>query len=149
MLFTNFYSRIMERTCRTLRFVIRCIGVQSNIIAEELVLLLVSLYGLHSHSCFLYLVRFFKNLKTLDKCFLVRIFHFYSKTTPSINAKTLISQNNQIPICPCRNCTDCISLKMDDNSFTKIQFLFLGVYNSSVVLKLVLLTEKIYCLMIF
>ena len=49
-------SRIMERTCRTLRFVIRCIGTQSHVIAEELVMRLVSLYNLHPHSCFLYLV---------------------------------------------------------------------------------------------
>ena len=46
----------MERTCRTLRFVIRCIGTQSHVIAEELVMRLVSLYNLHPHSCFLYLV---------------------------------------------------------------------------------------------
>ena len=50
-------SRIMERTCRTLRFVIRCIGTQSAPLVEPLVKLLVSLYIVHPHSCFLYLVR--------------------------------------------------------------------------------------------
>ena len=49
-------SRIMERTCRTLRFVIRCIGTQSAPLVEPLVKLLVSLYIVHPHSCFLYLV---------------------------------------------------------------------------------------------
>ena len=49
-------SRIMERTCRTLRFVIRCIGIQSAPLVEGLVKLLVSLYIVHPHSCFLYLV---------------------------------------------------------------------------------------------
>lgn len=49
-------SRIMERTCRALRFVIRCIGTQSAPLVEPLVKLLVSLYHTHPHSCFLYLV---------------------------------------------------------------------------------------------
>jgi transportin-3 len=48
-------SRIMERTCRTLRFVIRCIGTQSAPLVEPLVSLLVRLYISHPHSCFLYL----------------------------------------------------------------------------------------------
>lgn len=52
-------SRIMERTCRTLRFVIRCIGIQSAPLVEPLVKQLVALYIVHPHSCFLYLVRFF------------------------------------------------------------------------------------------
>ncbi len=50
-------SRIMERTCRTLRFVIRCVGTQSAPLVEPLVKMLVSLYIVHPHSCFLYLVR--------------------------------------------------------------------------------------------
>ena len=51
-------SRIMERTCRTLRFVIRCIGTQSAPLVEPLVQRLVRLYIEHPHSCFLYLVSF-------------------------------------------------------------------------------------------
>ena len=53
-------SRIMERTCRTLRFVIRCIGTQSAPLVEPLVQRLVRLYIEHPHSCFLYLVSFLK-----------------------------------------------------------------------------------------
>ena len=53
-------SRIMERTCRTLRFVIRCIGTQSAPLVEPLVQRLVRLYIEHPHSCFLYLVSFFE-----------------------------------------------------------------------------------------
>jgi transportin-3 len=51
-------SRIMERTCRTLRFLIRCVGTQSAPLVEPLVKMLVSLYIVHPHSCFLYLVSF-------------------------------------------------------------------------------------------
>lgn len=49
-------ARIMERTCRTMRFVIRCIGTQSAPLVEPLVKMLVSLYIVQPHSCFLYLV---------------------------------------------------------------------------------------------
>merc|ERR1712223_2060803 len=48
-------ARIMERTCRTIRFAVRCLGVQSAPLLEPLVKQMVSLYNVHPHSCFLYL----------------------------------------------------------------------------------------------
>ena len=48
-------ARIMERTCRTIRFAVRCLGVQSAPLLEPLVKQMVSLYQRHPHSCFLYL----------------------------------------------------------------------------------------------
>ena len=48
-------ARIMERTCRTVRFAVRCLGVQSAPLLEPLVKQMVTLYQTHPHSCFLYL----------------------------------------------------------------------------------------------
>lgn len=47
--------RIMERTCRCIRYTIRCIGRQAAPLLEPLVKQIVHLYELHQHSCFLYL----------------------------------------------------------------------------------------------
>ena len=47
--------RITERTCRTIRFAIRCIGVQSSNLLQPLVTQMVSLYATQHHSCYLYL----------------------------------------------------------------------------------------------
>ena len=47
--------RITERTCRTIRFAIRCIGVQSSNLLLPLVTQMVELYQEKSHSCYLYL----------------------------------------------------------------------------------------------
>ena len=48
-------SRVVERTCRTIRFAIRSIGIQSAPLLEPLVKQMVTLYQSHPHSCFLYL----------------------------------------------------------------------------------------------
>ena len=48
-------ARIMERTCRTIRFAVRCLGVQSAPLLKPLVEQMVNLYQKHPHSCFLYL----------------------------------------------------------------------------------------------
>lgn len=47
--------RVTERTCRTVRFAIRCIGVQSSNLLQPLVTQLVHLYEARGHSCYLYL----------------------------------------------------------------------------------------------
>jgi len=47
--------RVTERTCRTIRFAIRCIGVQSSNLLQPLVTQLVALYEVKGHSCYLYL----------------------------------------------------------------------------------------------
>ena len=47
--------RVTERTCRTVRFAIRCIGIQSSSLLEPLVTQLVGLYEAKGHSCYLYL----------------------------------------------------------------------------------------------
>lgn len=47
--------RIIERCCRCIRFMIRCVGKQSAPMLEPLVKQIVQLYQLHQHSCFLYL----------------------------------------------------------------------------------------------
>ena len=47
--------RITERTCRAIRFAIRCIGVQSSNLLLPLVTQMVELYQEKSHSCYLYL----------------------------------------------------------------------------------------------
>lgn len=48
-------SGIMERTCRSIRYIIRCIGKEGSPLLEPLVKQMVHLYELHQHSCFLYL----------------------------------------------------------------------------------------------
>lgn len=47
--------RIMERSCRCVRYTMRCIGRQAAALLEPLVKQMVALYELHQHSCFLYL----------------------------------------------------------------------------------------------
>jgi len=47
--------RVMERTCRCLRFALRLIGKQSAPLLQPLVAQMVQLYSVHHHSCFLYL----------------------------------------------------------------------------------------------
>lgn len=48
-------SRVMERTCRCIRYTMRSIGKQGAPLLEPLVKQIVHLYELHQHSCFLYL----------------------------------------------------------------------------------------------
>lgn len=48
-------SRIMERSCRCIRYAMRSIGKQAAPILEQLVKQIVGLYAVHHHSCFLYL----------------------------------------------------------------------------------------------
>ncbi|GJQ77535.1 Trn-SR [Trypoxylus dichotomus] len=47
--------RIMERCCRSVRFMLRCVSQQVKEILEGLVGQIIQLYNLHKHSCFLYL----------------------------------------------------------------------------------------------
>lgn len=47
--------RIMERCCRSIRFMLRCVSQQVGELLQPLVTQLVRLYGSHQHSCFLYL----------------------------------------------------------------------------------------------
>jgi len=48
-------ERVTERTCRTIRFAVRCIGVNSASLLQPLVSQLIRLYESHNHSCYLYL----------------------------------------------------------------------------------------------
>ncbi|XP_013777598.1 transportin-3-like [Limulus polyphemus] len=47
--------RIIERCCRCIRFLIRCVGRYFAILVEPLVTQIVRIYQEHPHSCFLYL----------------------------------------------------------------------------------------------
>ncbi|XP_064103483.1 transportin-3-like isoform X1 [Macrobrachium nipponense] len=47
--------RVMEHTCRCLRFVVRCVHQHSMPLLSPLVEQMVTLYSAHGHSCFLYL----------------------------------------------------------------------------------------------
>ncbi|XP_017783001.1 PREDICTED: transportin-3 [Nicrophorus vespilloides] len=47
--------RIMERSCRTVRFMLRCVSQQVKELLESLVGQSVSIYAMYKHSCFLYL----------------------------------------------------------------------------------------------
>lgn len=47
--------RIMERCCRSIRFMLRCVSQQIPETLETLVPQMTRLYGLHKHSCYLYL----------------------------------------------------------------------------------------------
>ncbi|XP_065159262.1 transportin-3 [Atheta coriaria] len=47
--------RIMERACRAVRFMLRCVSQQVKEMLESLVLQIVTIYTSHPHSCFLYL----------------------------------------------------------------------------------------------
>lgn len=47
--------RIMERCCRAIRFMLRCVSQQVREILESLVRQIVTVYCAHKHSCFLYL----------------------------------------------------------------------------------------------
>jgi hypothetical protein len=55
--FDNFPSdeRVMERCCRTLRFLVRCLGIQSVSLMQPIIERIVNIYQIYSHSCFLYL----------------------------------------------------------------------------------------------
>lgn len=57
LIFTKYQSdlRIMERTCRLVRYAMRSIGKQGAPLLEPLVKQIVELYAIHHHSCFLYL----------------------------------------------------------------------------------------------
>ncbi|KAJ8976228.1 hypothetical protein NQ317_009725, partial [Molorchus minor] len=46
--------RIMERCCRAVRFMLRCVSQQMNELLESLVGQIVRIYSLYKHSCFLY-----------------------------------------------------------------------------------------------
>lgn len=48
-------SRIIERSCRCIRYAMRSIGKQAAPLLEPLVKQIVELYAAHHHSCFLYL----------------------------------------------------------------------------------------------
>ena len=48
-------TRIIERSVRTVRFVVRSLGLQSAPLVEPVVTQMVGLYQSHPHSCFLYL----------------------------------------------------------------------------------------------
>ncbi|XP_055375731.1 transportin-3 [Condylostylus longicornis] len=47
--------RIMERTCRYIRYGMRAVGTQASHLLEPLVKQMIHLYSIHYHSCFLYL----------------------------------------------------------------------------------------------
>ncbi|KAF5302301.1 hypothetical protein FQA39_LY10340 [Lamprigera yunnana] len=47
--------RIMERSCRCLRFILRCVSQQASQIIQSLITQIVGLYNSYQHSCFLYL----------------------------------------------------------------------------------------------
>jgi len=47
--------RVTERACRTIRFAVRCIGIQSANMLQPLVQQMIKLYGTQNHSCYLYL----------------------------------------------------------------------------------------------
>lgn len=47
--------RVMERTCRLIRYGVRMVRKQASMLVEPLIHQMVALYGLHHHSCFLYL----------------------------------------------------------------------------------------------
>eukprot|EP00095_Tigriopus_kingsejongensis_P001756 maker-scaffold183_size276960-snap-gene-1.22 protein:Tk01756 transcript:maker-scaffold183_size276960-snap-gene-1.22-mRNA-1 annotation:"Transportin-3" len=47
--------RVMESACRTLRFMLRCVGAQATSILEPLAKMMVTIYQVRPHSCFLYL----------------------------------------------------------------------------------------------
>lgn len=48
-------TRIVERCCRCIRFMVRCVGRHSAALLEPLVTQMVTIYQQHQHSCFLYL----------------------------------------------------------------------------------------------
>ncbi|XP_011206982.2 transportin-3 isoform X2 [Bactrocera dorsalis] len=47
--------RIMERTCRLIRYGVRMVRKQASVLVEPLVKQMICIYALHHHSCFLYL----------------------------------------------------------------------------------------------
>ncbi|XP_075153534.1 transportin 3 [Haematobia irritans] len=47
--------RVMERTCRLIRYSVRMVRKQASMLVEPLIHQMVTLYALHHHSCFLYL----------------------------------------------------------------------------------------------
>ncbi|CAH1174165.1 unnamed protein product [Phaedon cochleariae] len=46
--------RIMERCCRSVRFMLRCVSQRARELLDQLVGQMVRIYGLYKHSCFLY-----------------------------------------------------------------------------------------------
>ncbi|XP_031340028.1 transportin-3-like isoform X1 [Photinus pyralis] len=46
--------RIMERCCRSIRFMLRCVSQQLSELLQPLISQLVQIYNTHQHSCFLY-----------------------------------------------------------------------------------------------
>lgn len=48
-------QKVIERACRCLRFMIRCVKKSAFILLEPVITLAVSIYRDHHHSCFLYL----------------------------------------------------------------------------------------------
>ncbi|XP_074038890.1 transportin 3 [Leptinotarsa decemlineata] len=46
--------RIIEKCCRSVRFLLRCCSQQAKELLEDLVSQMVRIYSLHKHSCFLY-----------------------------------------------------------------------------------------------
>uniref|UniRef100_A0A1A9Z3X2 Uncharacterized protein n=1 Tax=Glossina pallidipes TaxID=7398 RepID=A0A1A9Z3X2_GLOPL len=55
--------RVMERTCRLIRYGVRMVRKQASLLVEPLINQMVCLYALHHHSCFLYLGSVF-----VDEC---------------------------------------------------------------------------------
>lgn len=47
--------RIMERCCRAVRFMLRCVSQQVRELLDSIVTQIMRLYTLHKHSCYLYL----------------------------------------------------------------------------------------------
>ncbi|XP_023297905.2 transportin-3 [Lucilia cuprina] len=47
--------RVMERTCRLIRYGVRMVRKQASMLVEPLIHQMITLYALHHHSCFLYL----------------------------------------------------------------------------------------------
>ncbi|XP_014226536.1 transportin-3 [Trichogramma pretiosum] len=47
-------ARIMERCCRCLRFLVRCLNTYCAHLLEPMVKLIIQVYSKHQHSCFLY-----------------------------------------------------------------------------------------------
>ena len=48
-------ARIIERCCRCIRFLVRCLGYSSAWLLDPLVAQMIELYTAHHHSCYLYL----------------------------------------------------------------------------------------------
>ncbi|KAI9585971.1 transportin-3 [Glossina fuscipes] len=61
--------RVMERTCRLIRYSVRMVRKQASLLVEPLINQMVCLYTLHHHSCFLYLGSVFVDeFAKVDEC---------------------------------------------------------------------------------